>query len=136
MTPISMVLSRSIKVCVWLVNFCATSQTLAYLLVPSCSIPSHHSMSPTVSTLLQSIRNSFFCRPISMTLLRSSIFFPSCAHSPNLIIHTVISWGAIGARTTESQLHRELASGISFPIGFKNGTDGRFVPILQPLRYR
>ncbi|BGP35183.1 hypothetical protein JCM10296v2_007015 [Rhodotorula toruloides] len=36
----------------------------------------------------------------------------------------VISWGAIGARTTESQLHRELASGASFPIGFKNGTDG------------
>lgn len=36
----------------------------------------------------------------------------------------LLSWGAIGARTTESQLHRELASGISFPIGFKNGTDG------------
>jgi 3-deoxy-7-phosphoheptulonate synthase len=36
----------------------------------------------------------------------------------------LISWGAIGARTTESQPHRELASGLSFPIGFKNGTDG------------
>jgi len=36
----------------------------------------------------------------------------------------LMAWGAIGARTTESQLHRELASGISFPIGFKNGTDG------------
>ncbi|KAG8931708.1 hypothetical protein FRC02_002314 [Tulasnella sp. 418] len=36
----------------------------------------------------------------------------------------LISWGAIGARTTESQLHRELASGSSFPIGFKNGTEG------------
>jgi len=36
----------------------------------------------------------------------------------------LISWGAIGARTTESQLHRELASGVSFPVGFKNGTDG------------
>ncbi|KAG0341601.1 3-deoxy-7-phosphoheptulonate synthase [Podila horticola] len=35
----------------------------------------------------------------------------------------LISWGAIGARTTESQLHRELASGVSFPLGFKNGTD-------------
>ncbi|PVU86145.1 hypothetical protein BB561_006801 [Smittium simulii] len=34
------------------------------------------------------------------------------------------SWGAIGARTTESQLHRELASGVSFPVGFKNGTNG------------
>jgi len=36
----------------------------------------------------------------------------------------LISWGAIGARTTESQTHREIASGLSFPIGFKNGTDG------------
>ncbi|KAJ1547880.1 3-deoxy-7-phosphoheptulonate synthase [Nowakowskiella sp. JEL0078] len=36
----------------------------------------------------------------------------------------LVSWGAIGARTTESQLHRELASGVSFPVGFKNGTDG------------
>lgn len=36
----------------------------------------------------------------------------------------LVSWGAIGARTTESQLHRELASGLSFPVGFKNGTAG------------
>lgn len=36
----------------------------------------------------------------------------------------LLSVGAIGARTTESQLHRELASGLSFPVGFKNGTDG------------
>ena len=36
----------------------------------------------------------------------------------------LISWGAIGARTTESQLHREMASGLSCPVGFKNGTDG------------
>jgi 3-deoxy-7-phosphoheptulonate synthase len=36
----------------------------------------------------------------------------------------LISWGAIGARTTESQIHRQLASGLSMPIGFKNGTDG------------
>ncbi|HSV93900.1 MAG TPA: 3-deoxy-7-phosphoheptulonate synthase [Desulfobacterales bacterium] len=36
----------------------------------------------------------------------------------------LVSWGAIGARTTESQAHRELASGLSMPIGFKNGTDG------------
>lgn len=39
-------------------------------------------------------------------------------------IGDLISWGAIGARTTESQVHRELASGTSAPIGFKNGTDG------------
>ena len=39
-------------------------------------------------------------------------------------IADVVSWGAIGARTTESQGHRELASGLSCPVGFKNGTDG------------
>lgn len=39
-------------------------------------------------------------------------------------IADLISWGAIGARTTESQIHRELASGLSCPVGFKNGTDG------------
>ena len=39
-------------------------------------------------------------------------------------IGDLISWGAIGARTTESQVHRELASGLSAPVGFKNGTDG------------
>ena len=39
-------------------------------------------------------------------------------------IADLVSWGAIGARTTESQVHRELASGLSAPIGFKNGTDG------------
>jgi 3-deoxy-7-phosphoheptulonate synthase len=39
-------------------------------------------------------------------------------------IADLISWGAIGARTTESQIHRELASGLSMPVGFKNGTGG------------
>ncbi len=39
-------------------------------------------------------------------------------------IADMISWGAIGARTTESQVHRELSSGLSCPVGFKNGTDG------------
>jgi 3-deoxy-7-phosphoheptulonate synthase len=43
--------------------------------------------------------------------------------SPQFIADAV-SWGAIGARTTESQVHRELASGLSMPIGFKNGTNG------------
>jgi 3-deoxy-7-phosphoheptulonate synthase len=42
--------------------------------------------------------------------------------------------GAIGARTTESQLHRELASGLSFPIGFKNGTDGSLDIALDAIR--
>jgi 3-deoxy-7-phosphoheptulonate synthase len=43
--------------------------------------------------------------------------------TPQYIADTV-TWGAIGARTTESQVHRQLASGLSMPIGFKNGTDG------------
>ena len=45
-----------------------------------------------------------------------------------------ISWGAIGARTTESQLHRELASGCSFPVGFKNGTDGNLQIAIDAIR--
>ncbi|MBA4257434.1 MAG: 3-deoxy-7-phosphoheptulonate synthase, partial [Polaromonas sp.] len=43
--------------------------------------------------------------------------------SPQFIAD-LVSWGAIGARTTESQSHRQLASGLSCPVGFKNGTDG------------
>jgi 3-deoxy-7-phosphoheptulonate synthase len=43
--------------------------------------------------------------------------------TPQYISDTV-TWGAIGARTTESQVHRQLASGLSMPVGFKNGTDG------------
>ncbi|KAJ5902321.1 Phospho-2-dehydro-3-deoxyheptonate aldolase tyrosine-inhibited [Penicillium taxi] len=45
----------------------------------------------------------------------------------------LISLGAIGARTTESQLHRELASGLSFPIGFKNGTDGNLTVAIDAI---
>ncbi len=48
-------------------------------------------------------------------------------------IGDLISWGAIGARTTESQVHRELASGLSAPIGFKNGTDGNFKVALDAI---
>ena len=46
----------------------------------------------------------------------------------------LISWGAIGARTTESQVHREMASGLSFPVGFKNGTDGSLQIALDAMR--
>ncbi len=46
----------------------------------------------------------------------------------------LVSWGAIGARTTESQGHRELASGLSCPIGFKNGTDGGFGIAIDAIR--
>jgi 3-deoxy-7-phosphoheptulonate synthase len=46
----------------------------------------------------------------------------------------LISWGAIGARTTESQVHRELASGLSCPVGFKNGTDGDLQIAIDAIR--
>ncbi len=46
----------------------------------------------------------------------------------------LISWGAIGARTTESQIHRELASGLSMPVGFKNGTDGNVQIAVDAIR--
>jgi 3-deoxy-7-phosphoheptulonate synthase len=49
-------------------------------------------------------------------------------------IGDLIAWGAIGARTTESQVHRELASGLSAPIGFKNGTDGNIKIALDALQ--
>jgi 3-deoxy-7-phosphoheptulonate synthase len=53
--------------------------------------------------------------------------------SPQFIAD-LISWGAIGARTTESQIHRELASGLSVPVGFKNGTDGNIQIALDAIR--
>ena len=49
-------------------------------------------------------------------------------------IADLISWGAVGARTTESQVHRELASGLSMPVGFKNGTDGNVQIAIDAVR--
>jgi 3-deoxy-7-phosphoheptulonate synthase len=49
-------------------------------------------------------------------------------------IADLVSWGAIGARTTESQVHRELASGLSCPVGFKNGTDGSLKVAIDAVR--
>jgi len=49
-------------------------------------------------------------------------------------IADLIAWGAIGARTTESQVHRELASGLSCPVGFKNGTDGNLKIALDAIK--
>ncbi|APL04595.1 3-deoxy-7-phosphoheptulonate synthase [Escherichia coli] len=49
-------------------------------------------------------------------------------------IADLISWGAIGARTTESQVHREMASALSCPIGFKNGTDGNVAIAIDAIR--
>jgi 3-deoxy-7-phosphoheptulonate synthase len=53
--------------------------------------------------------------------------------TPQYISDTV-SWGAIGARTTESQIHRQLGSGLSMPVGFKNGTDGNVQIALDAVR--
>jgi 3-deoxy-7-phosphoheptulonate synthase len=49
-------------------------------------------------------------------------------------IADLVSWGAIGARTSESQVHRELASGLSMPVGFKNGTDGAVQTAIDAVR--
>jgi 3-deoxy-7-phosphoheptulonate synthase len=49
-------------------------------------------------------------------------------------ISDVVAWGAIGARTTESQIHRQLASGLSMPVGFKNGTDGNVKVAVDAVR--
>ena len=49
-------------------------------------------------------------------------------------LHDLISWSAIGARTTESQTHREMASGLSSPAGFKNGTDGGLAVAVNALQ--
>ncbi|MFN6036639.1 MAG: 3-deoxy-7-phosphoheptulonate synthase, partial [Dolichospermum sp.] len=49
-------------------------------------------------------------------------------------ISELVSWSAIGARTTESQTHREMASGLSMPVGFKNGTDGNIQVAVNALK--
>ena len=49
-------------------------------------------------------------------------------------ISDLVAWGAIGARTTESQIHRQLASGLSMPVGFKNGTDGNVKVAVDAVR--
>lgn len=67
------------------------------------------------------ISRKLFCDLTSMGMPIASEMLDTI--SPQFLAD-LISLGAIGARTTESQLHRELASGLSFPIGFKNGTDG------------
>ncbi len=67
------------------------------------------------------IARQLFCAITAMKLpIASEMLDPSTPP----YLSDMISWGAIGARTTESQTHREMASGLSFPVGFKNGTDG------------
>ena len=67
------------------------------------------------------IARGLLCKLADMGLPTGTEFLDTI--SPQYIAD-LISWGAIGARTTESQIHRELASGLSMPVGFKNGTDG------------
>ena len=67
------------------------------------------------------IARQLFCAMTAMKLpIASEMLDPITPQ----YLSDIISWGAIGARTTESQTHREMASGLSFPVGFKNGTDG------------
>jgi 3-deoxy-7-phosphoheptulonate synthase len=67
-------------------------------------------------------------RARELLLAVSAIGLPSATEFLDLLspqyVSDLIAWGAIGARTTESQSHRQLASGLSCPVGFKNGTDG------------
>lgn len=63
-------------------------------------------------------------QPVSYELLS--------ARTPQYIAD-LVSWGAIGARTTESQLHRELVSGVSFPVGYKNGTTGSLQIVIDAI---
>ena len=51
-------------------------------------------------------------------------------------LQDLITWTAIGARTTESQTHREMASGLSSPVGFKNGTDGGLTVATNAPKFR
>src|SRR5436853_559915 len=69
------------------------------------------------ATRLDDVRIRQVCPLISPALLQHDLLSPQ-------YIADLIGWGAIGARTTESPSHRQLASGLSCPIGFKNGTDG------------
>ena len=77
---------------------------------------------------------------IGRTLLRDilSLGLPTATEALDPItpqyLHDLISWSAIGARTTESQTHREMASGLSSPVGFKNGTDGGLTVAINALQ--
>lgn len=74
----------------------------------------------------------------SLLLDINTMGMPSATEFLDLIspqyIADLVSWGAIGARTTESQGHRELASGLSCPVGFKNGTDGNVNIAIDAIR--
>ena len=77
---------------------------------------------------------------IGRTLLRDilALGLPTATEALDPItpqyLNDLISWSAIGARTTESQTHREMASGLSSPVGFKNGTDGGLAVAVNALQ--
>ncbi|ATF09154.1 2-keto-3-deoxy-D-arabino-heptulosonate-7- phosphate synthase I alpha [Candidatus Enterovibrio altilux] len=68
----------------------------------------------------------------------NSLGMPTATEFLNMIIGqyiaNLVTWGAIGARTTESQIHREMASALSCPVGFKNGTDGNIKIAIDAIR--
>lgn len=82
--------------------------------------------------------NKGLCLARSLLLDLAALGLPAATEFLDLVspqyVADLISWGAIGARTTESQAHRELASGISCPVGFKNGTDGRLQIAVDAIR--
>ncbi|MGB1111127.1 MAG: 3-deoxy-7-phosphoheptulonate synthase AroG, partial [Gammaproteobacteria bacterium] len=82
--------------------------------------------------------NKGLCKARSLLLELNNMGMPAATEYLDLIspqyVADLIAWGAIGARTTESQGHRELASGLSCPVGFKNGTDGGMKIAIDAIR--
>lgn len=81
---------------------------------------------PDLDGSFKIIKGLHMAREVLTEVLRTGLPAGAEFLEPNSpqYISDAVSWGAIGARTTESQVHRQLASGLSMPIGFKNGTDG------------
>jgi 3-deoxy-7-phosphoheptulonate synthase len=77
------------------------------------------------------VARKFLCDVVALGLATATEFLDPI--TPQFIAD-VVSWGAIGARTTESQVHRELASGLSMPVGFKNGTSGAVQTAVDAVR--
>lgn len=75
-------------------------------------------------------------RKLMVELVEAGLPLATEALSPMIsdYLQDLVSWTAIGARTTESQLHREMASGLASAVGFKNGTDGHFGVALQAMQ--
>ncbi|CAQ85287.1 MULTISPECIES: 3-deoxy-7-phosphoheptulonate synthase [Photorhabdus] len=75
-------------------------------------------------------------RRLLISLVKMRLPLATEALDPNIpqYLGDLFSWAAIGARTTESQTHREMASGLSMPIGFKNGTDGSLSTAINAMR--